>query len=145
MSTAILLVLAANPIGIARFRRRDGWLAAAVILAAATVGADTVLDVLDLSPEGFWIAAGVLLLVPAFPMLRSGDHREVVGPAPVAAAMALATRDGLAETLLGVALVAALALAAGRWERPSPWIARAFAAAMVVLAFDLIRDGVIAV
>ena len=145
MRTALLLLLAVDPIGVASLRPRTGWLVAGTALGAAVLLADPVLDALDLSPEGFWIAAGILLLVPAFALLARGDHREAVGPAAVAVTMAYATRDGTGAALLGVALVAAVALVAGARPVRGAWLGRALGATMVVLALDLIRDGVIAV
>jgi small neutral amino acid transporter SnatA (MarC family) len=121
--------------------------AVAAALAVAVLVADPVLDALDLSPEGFWIAAGIVLLVPALGRLLAPTTRDVAGPAAVLVAIALATRDGRAESLVAVA-VAGLAvlgagyLPAGRW---TPTVERLVGAAMVVIAFDLVRDGVIAV
>lgn len=116
-----------------------------VVLVASALGADAILDVLDLSPEGFWIAAGVLLLVPALPMVRNGDVRELVGPAPVAAVMSFATRDGQLAGLVVAVLVAAAAYVIDQRGDPPRWAGRVLAGSLVVLAFDLIRDGVIAV
>jgi small neutral amino acid transporter SnatA (MarC family) len=145
MKTVVLLLLAVDPVGIAVVWPRRGWLLAAALLGGSAVLADPVLDVLDLSPEAFWVAAGVLLLVPAFPLLGTGDHREAVGPAAIAVTMAYATRDGTAETLLGVAVVTVAVLLAAIRTPTNRWLGRAMGAAMIVLALDLVRDGVIAV
>lgn len=146
MSTALLLLLAVDPVALARQWPKTGWLLAPAALGVSALAADTVLDALDLSPEAFWISAGILLIVPGFALLGRGDHRDAIGPAAVVVTMAYATRDGVAETLLGVALVAVVTLLSVRF-RPAhgTWVGRAFGAAMVVLAFDLVRDGVIAV
>jgi hypothetical protein len=106
-----------------------------------------VLDVLDLSPEGYWIAAGIVLLVPGLGRLLAGATADVAGPAAALVAMALATRDGRPSTLVGALVAGAATLAAsrlpeGRW---TPIAERAVGALMVVIAFDLVRDGVIAV
>ena len=67
MTAAIVtVVLALDPIGIARVwpRRLEAGAVVALVLGAAALLATTALDVLDLSPEGYWIAAGLVLLVP---------------------------------------------------------------------------------
>jgi small neutral amino acid transporter SnatA (MarC family) len=72
----------------------------------------------------------------------------VAGPGAVLVAIALATRDGTGTTLVavGVAFVATLValrfIGSGRWVNVAE---RCIGAGMVVIAFDLIRDGVIAV
>ena len=151
MTAVVALLIALDPIGIGlRWRRR--WQAAlavvvALALALATVVASPVLDALDLSPEGFWIAAGIVLLVPAFSRLLSGTTTDVAGPAAPLVAMALATRDGRTSTLVGAVVAGAATYAAsrlpeGRWTAIAE---RIVGALMVVIAFDLVRDGVIAV
>jgi small neutral amino acid transporter SnatA (MarC family) len=149
VSTVVALLVAVDPLGLARVWPRRPLVAAlvAVVLSAAVVLADPVLDALDLSAEGYWIAAGLVLLVPACSRLARGTTRDVAGPAGVAVAMALATRDGTGITLVAVAVTALTALALsfaplGRW---APVVERVVGAAMVVIAFDLVRDGVIAV
>jgi small neutral amino acid transporter SnatA (MarC family) len=121
---------------------------AALALGASALLADPVLDALDLSPEGFWIAAGIILLVPAFARLGWGDTRDVAGPGAIAVAMALATRDGTGSTLVAVAIAVASIVAASTFlpaGRATSLAERFIGAAMVVVALDLIRDGVIAV
>jgi small neutral amino acid transporter SnatA (MarC family) len=149
--TVVALLVAVDPIGLARVwpGRFDIGLYVGAALGAAVLLADPVLDLLDLSPEGFWIAAGIVLLVPAFSRLGRGATRDVAGPAGVLVTMALATRDGTGITVVAaivtaLAVVAAMAVVRGenRW-----WTAveRVIGALMVVLALDLVRDGVIAV
>lgn len=149
MTTIVALLIAVDPFGIGR-RWPGRWQPAAAVtaaLAVATLGATIVLDALDLSPEGFWIAAGIVLLIPALGRLLAGTTSDVAGPAPALVAMALATRDGRPVTIVGAlvagaATLAASRLPAGRW---TPIAERVAGALMVVIAFDLIRDGVIAV
>ena len=146
------LLVALDPIGLARTwpKRVEVAAVAAAVLALAALLADLVLDILDLSPEGFWIAAGIVLLVPAFARLVGGGAtRDVAGPGVLLVAIALATRDGVGTTLVAVGVAAAATLAA-MWlvDRHARWISiaeRVIGALMVVVAFDLIRDGVIAV
>lgn len=149
MSTVLALLVAVDPFGLGRVWPRRPLVAGVVaaVLAVAVLAAEPVLDALDLSPEGFWIAAGVVLLVPALGRLLTATTRDVAGPAAVLVAIALATRDGRTEALVGavvagIAVLGAAHLPAGRW---TPVVERLVGAAMVVLAFDLVRDGVIAV
>lgn len=149
MSTIIAVLLVIDPFGLSRMWPRRGGVAAATFVggAATVLLADPVLDLLDLSPEGFWIAAGILLLIPGFGRLGSGTNHDVAGPAPIAALMAFATRDGTGVALVGVAVAAVVLAVLSRFEPPrrAQLIQNLLGAAMVVLAFDLIRDGVIAV
>lgn len=145
------LLVALDPIGIGRTwpKRLELAAVAGAVLALAALVADPVLDALDLSPEGFWIAAGIVLLVPAFARLATGATRDVAGPAALLVTMALATRDGVGETLVAVAIALVATLLATSFVRlEARWVPiaeRLVGGAMVVIAFDLIRDGVIAV
>jgi small neutral amino acid transporter SnatA (MarC family) len=150
MSAVLALVVALDPIGRARTwpTRLELTAVIAAVLVASVLLAETVLDVLDLSPEGFWIAAGIVLLVPAFGRLGRGVTHDVAGPAAVLVAMAVATRDGTGAALVAVAVACAGALLALTFVTEARWVSiaeRVVGAAMVVVAFDLIRDGVIAV
>jgi small neutral amino acid transporter SnatA (MarC family) len=149
VSTVIALLIAVDPIGIGRVWPRRPLAAGVVVLALVTAAvlARPVLDLLDLSQEGFWIAAGLVLLVPASTRIFTGSTRDVAGPAGALVAMALATRDGLAVTIVaagvtGLGVLGATYLPERRW---TPMLERVVGAAMVVIAFDLVRDGVIAV
>lgn len=149
MTTVLALLIAVDPVGLGRTWPRRPVVAVLVtaVLTAAALLAQPVLDSLDLSPEAFWIAAGALLLVPALNRFVNAGTRDVAGPAGVVVAIALATRDGrrvalVASAAAGVVVLAASHLPLGRW---TPTAERVIAAAMVVVAFDLIRDGVIAV
>lgn len=151
MVAAIVAVLVAvDPIGIARVwpSRQEAAAVVGGALAVAALLGDTVLDVLDLSPPGFWLAAGIVLLVPAFARLGAGATRDVAGPASILVAVATATRDGTGEAVAAAAVAAAVTLVAVAFVRESRMAARAeraVGAAMVVIALDLIRDGVMAV
>lgn len=150
MVTILALLVAVDPLGLARVwpRRPEIAAYAAAALGVSTLVADSVLDLLDLSPEGFWIAAGIVLLVPAFARLGRGPTRDVAGPSGILVAIALATRDGTGTTLVAVgATVVAILLATTflRDGRPVALVERFVGAGMVVIALDLIRDGVIAV
>lgn len=152
MGAVFSLLVALDPLGLARTwpKRLEVAAIAAATLAAAAVIAEPVLDLLDLSPEGFWIAAGIVLLVPAFARLvRGGATRDVAGPGAALVAIALATRDGVGTTLVAVGVATAVTLAALRLvDSDARWVGiaeRVIGALMVVVAFDLVRDGVIAV
>jgi len=151
VSAIVSLLVAVDPLGLARTwpKRLETVGIAAVLLVVAALVADPVLDALDLSAEGFWIAAGIVLLVPATSRLGQGLTHDVAGPAAVLVTMALATRDGLTVTLVAIAVTAVVTAVAtmfldtsGRWLGMAE---RVIGAAMVVVALDLIRDGVIAV
>ena len=151
MTTVVALLVALDPLGIGRTwpKRLELAAVAGLVLGVAALVADPVLDALDLSPEGFWIAAGIVLLVPAFARLATGATRDVAGPAALLVTMALATRDGVGETLVAVAVAFVVTLLATTFVTPDArWVAiaeRLVGGVMVVIAFDLIRDGVIAV
>jgi small neutral amino acid transporter SnatA (MarC family) len=148
VSTILALLVAVEPFGLTRTWPRRPLVAAivAVVLSVAVVLADPVLDALDLAPESFWIAAGIVLLIPGTNRLLNARTNDVAGPAAVLVAMALATRDGSGITLVavGVSALAVLALSrvTGRWTGVAERVAGAL---MIVVALDLIRDGVIAV
>jgi small neutral amino acid transporter SnatA (MarC family) len=149
MTTVLALLVAVDPVGFARVwpRRREVAVVVAAALLVAIVAAHPVLDALDLSVEGFWIAAGIVLLLPALGRLVSGTTRDVAGPAAVLVAIALTTRDGRGITAIAAVISAAAVLGAvhlrlGRW---APSLERLVGALMVVVALDLIRDGVMAV
>jgi small neutral amino acid transporter SnatA (MarC family) len=149
MTTVLAVLIAVDPIGFGRVwpRRRIAAPIVALALLVATLAARSTLDALDLSPEGFWIAAGIVLLVPALSRLVSTATRDVAGPAAVLVTMALATRDGRVPTAVG-AVVAAVAVLVATWRPPGRWAPiaeRVVGALMVVVAFDLVRDGVLAV
>lgn len=150
MAAIFAVLVSLDPIGIGRTwpTRFEVAAVVAAVLTAAVLLADPVLDLLDLSPEGFWIAAGIVLVIPALARLGRGTTRDVAGPGAVLVAMAVATRDGTAEALLAVGITVVATLLALTFVTEARWVSvveRVIGAAMVVVAFDLIRDGVIAV
>ena len=151
MVAALFAVLVAvDPVGFGRVwpKRLELVVPVAAVLVASALLGDWLLDVLDLSPPGFWIAAGIVLLVPGFSRLVGGATRDVAGPAGALVAVACATRDGVGETLGAVAItcVAVLfALAFVDEGRVAAAVERVVGGLMIVVAFDLIRDGVMAV
>jgi small neutral amino acid transporter SnatA (MarC family) len=150
VAAVLTLLVALDPIGLARVwpKRLELSVYVGLALGAAALLADPVLDLVDLSPEGFWIAAGIVLLVPAFARLGRGSTRDVAGPGAVLVAISVATRDGTGEALVAVAVCAVATLFATTFlteGRAMAALERVIGAAMVVVALDLIRDGVIAV
>lgn len=149
-ATVFAVLVAVDPIGFGRVwpNRVEISVYVAVVLVVATLVADPVLDVLDLSPPGFWLAAGIVLLVPAMSRLVGGATRDVAGPAGALVAIACATRDGVGSTLLAVAVTCAAVVFALRFVRDGRVAVageRVVGGLMVVVAFDLLRDGVMAV
>jgi small neutral amino acid transporter SnatA (MarC family) len=148
VSAVFALLVAVDPFGLQRTWPRRPIVAAvvAVVLSVAAIVADPLLRAIDLSPEGFWIAAGIVLLIPGSNRLLNAETHDVAGPAAVLVAIALATRDGTGITLVAVAIAALAVLGlqrtGGRWMVVAE---RVVGALMIVVALDLIRDGVIAV
>lgn len=108
-------------------------LAALVLLAAFSVGGVEVLDILGIDTESFKVAAGLLLLPPAFALVTRGqsmgaEREEAVqpvelalvplatpllaGPGALAASISFSQSVGSGTAVLAVTLVLALALAA---------------------------------
>jgi small neutral amino acid transporter SnatA (MarC family) len=150
VAAVLAVLIAVDPIGFGRLwpGRRTLALYVGLGLVVSVVLAAWVLDVVDLAPEGFWIAAGIVLLVPAFARLGGGGTRDVAGPAAVLVAMSVATRDGTTEALVASAVATVAVLASLLWVREGRAAAiaeRIVGALMVVVALDLVRDGVIAV
>ena len=148
-----------------------GGAVALAFLAASALLSDPFFDLLAVSGENFQLAAGLIMLPPAFQLLLRGEplrveeqHRVwwlaglaplaiplLVGPASVAAAIAYGWRYGSAETVGASALVlvvsAIVVLAApclGR--RPGLLshitLGRFSGALLVVVAVELMIDGV---
>jgi multiple antibiotic resistance protein len=103
-----------------------------MLLAFALAGHD-VLDFLSISPESFEVAAGLLLLPPAYRLVTEGqpareDEREasgpldfalvplatplIAGPGALAATTSFSEQVGRGETLGAIALVLAITLVA---------------------------------
>jgi multiple antibiotic resistance protein len=97
------------------------------------VAGSEVLEFLDISEPGFRVAAGLLLLIPAYRMVSQGRFYEpaaeaepqpldialvpfatplMAGPGSLAAATSFTDRVGTAETIIGVWLVLAISFVA---------------------------------
>jgi multiple antibiotic resistance protein len=105
-----------------------------VLLAVTVLVGDPFLDWIDVSPENFQIAAGIIIAPVALRLLVTGDSmitpREadgpmpsrawlipivfplIVGPASLAAAISYGTRYGEGETIAAAAVASAFALLA---------------------------------
>jgi multiple antibiotic resistance protein len=116
-----------------------GALSFALLTVTVLIG-DPFLDWIDVSPENFQIAAGVLIAPVALRLLITGDSmitpREadgpmprrawliplafplIVGPASLAAALSYGTRFGEGETIAAAAVAAAFALLACAFALP---------------------------
>jgi multiple antibiotic resistance protein len=139
--------------------------AALALLAAAALLAEPFLDWLDVSPESFQLAAGVIMLPQALHLLWRGRTLSdagsgavvplaaplLAGPAALAAAMSYATRFGEGEAIGASALVLLTSVGimlGGGWaaSRTSAAVlgllGRLNGALLVVIAVELIVDGV---
>lgn len=153
--------------GAARLRAVAAAVLAFGVLGLAAVLADEILDFLEVAPETFRVAAGVVFLASsAATLLRPGEPGELPGghlaivyplawpllttPAAVAAAISLAADEGRGETVGAVALALAVcaAVAAGLPRAgstaPGPWRggARFLASVLVAFGAGLIMSGV---
>ena len=141
------------------------YVAALLIIGVAALAAEPFLDWLDVSPENFQLAAGLIMLPQAMQLvtrgrtLSGGENGAIVplsapllaGPASMAAAMSYATRFGEAEAIGASAIVlfgAAGLLLAGEWvERNAGRAAigllgRLNGALLVIIAIEMAVDGV---
>jgi small neutral amino acid transporter SnatA (MarC family) len=185
---AVWIFLALSPIEAAAIyawiegnRRREGrfWpgLRLTAVVALALLGlavflGDELLEAMDISPENFEIAAGLLLALPAARMLLIRrlpglveGVREVnwslllvplafpviASPAALGLGIVFEDRHGeedaavAAAVALGVvAVLMALAAYFGalRWARRLTWLSWVNGAALLVLAADMVVDGV---
>jgi multiple antibiotic resistance protein len=108
-------------------------IAAGVMLVTFALAGEDVLDFLNISPEAFRVAAGLLLLIPAYRMVSQGQFYEpaaeaspdpidialvpfatplMAGPGSLAAATSFADDLGAAETIGGIVLVLAVSFVA---------------------------------
>ena len=104
-------------------------LAAGLLLVVFALAGEEVLDFLNISPEAFRVAAGLLLLIPAYRMVSQGYFFEpaaeaspapidialvpfatplMAGPGSLAAATSFADELGTVETIAGIWLVLAI-------------------------------------
>lgn len=144
-------------------------LAAALLLAAAAI-ADPLLDFLDIAPETFRIAAGIVMATQGVLAVWSGRTPAelpaessgpawaaglfplgfplLANPASVIAAVNYGADDGVAKAWLAALVplalgAAALAIGAGhRWRPATDGAARILGALLVVVAVGLIVAGV---
>jgi multiple antibiotic resistance protein len=107
--------------------------AAGVMLVLFAVAGAEVLDFLNISDEGFRVAAGLLLLIPAYRMVTQGQFYEptaeaapepadialvpfatplMAGPGALAAATSFSDRLGTGETITGIGLILAVSFGA---------------------------------
>ncbi len=142
-----------------------GLAVAGALFVAATLGAERVLDALDIAPETFRIAAGIVMLIvganavwrgtlvsePAPDGWRAGVFPLglplLAGPASLIAAVSYGVDKGEAKTLGAVAVplvVAALlvVVGVGRWRPAADAIARLSGALLVAFACGLVVTGV---
>ncbi len=141
------------------------YVAALLLLGAAVLGAEPFLDWLDISPESFQLAAGLIMLPQALQLVWRGRTLSgaeagtivplaaplLAGPASVAAAMSYGTRFGEVEAVRASALVlfgTGGLLLAGEWvERrlgsaTIGLLGRLNGALLVIIAIEMAVDGV---
>jgi len=159
-----------------RERARLAGIAALVALALLAVAisiGDAFLDWLDVSPESFQIAAGVVMIPQALRLLWFGESAAAManegmrrwawalartapllaGPPALVAALSYGTRFGVGTTVgaaaFTMALSAALLSGSGWWVGRAPWLApvlgRLNGGILAVLAIEMILDGVLSV
>ena len=117
-----------------------GLISVALLAATIAVG-DPLLDWIEVSPENFQVAAGILIAPVALRLLVTGDSMItpeeadgpmprrawliplvfplIVGPASLAAAISYGTRYGEGETIGAAAVASAIALLACAY---APWL-----------------------
>lgn len=139
---------------------------AGLVLVVLAFAADTLLDALDVAPESFRIAAGIVMAVAGVAAVWWGGVRAegegwgaalsplaiplLLGPAALVAAISYGADEGAGQTLAAaLPIVAVGAAIAARPPRsgaaPLKAAARLTGALLVVLAIGLIVDGVRAV
>jgi multiple antibiotic resistance protein len=183
VKTVLYIVVAVDFFGAAtlvarlRDRRRTaivGLATGAVLLVLAFALGPEVLDGLDISAEAAQIAAGIVLLVPAFALLGMGDELYLLGnraggpraglvpvavpflagPAPLFVVAAQAAREGRGPVAIGIVVALAVGAATLAFATARPRddrsvvegvTGRVLGAAMALVSFSLIVDGVLAV
>lgn len=139
--------------------------AAFLLLGVAVLAGDPFLDWMDISPENFQLAAGVIMLPQALQLLWRGRSLSdagpgtivplaaplLAGPASLAAAMSYGTRFGESDAIGATAVVL---IATAGLLLASDWIGRKVSPAMIglfgrlngallaVIAIELAVDGV---
>ncbi|MGE5596241.1 MAG: MarC family protein [Hyphomicrobiales bacterium] len=142
-----------------------GLAVAAVLYVVAVLVADSLLDFLDVAPETFRIAAGIVMATAGvFAVWRArvasgpgeGDWRDGVfplgipllaGPSGLIAALSYGADEGAAKAFFAAAPVLVVAAAllctkAGRAHAAADAVARLTGALLVVIAAGLIVEGV---
>jgi multiple antibiotic resistance protein len=174
----VAFIVAVNPPAVALAlraalpRERWGWaapLAVGVALAlacylAAVLTAGDFMDFLQVAPESFRMAAGLVMLVAgAYAVWRgrvaaaAGDGRWttgifpagiplLAGPAALAAAISYGQDEGAGGTFAAAAIAVGLAalltaLPPGRWHAAADGLARLLGALLVVVAAGLMVEG----
>lgn len=140
----LLGLVAAHPLRPGRRLHPLVVLAGAAVAAALVAGSGPLLDALDVSPGSARAAAGASMAVAAVATVaRPSTRSGVVAGSLVVVALALGADDG-ARALAAVGLGAgALLLVPDRWRQAAS--ARALAVASLLLAADLVVDGVLGV
>jgi multiple antibiotic resistance protein len=145
--------------------------AAFVMLVAFSLGGDDLLDYLGISQESFRVAAGLLLLPPAYRLVMEGqpmpeDARRpvepldfalvplamplIAGPGALAATTTLSDRVGTGNTLAAITIVLLMTLAAFAFagelfrllgEAVLKLASRLIGIVLFAIAVDLILDG----
>ncbi|MBI5948120.1 MAG: MarC family protein [Chloroflexi bacterium] len=156
-----------RPAGERRTMAAAGFMVAAAVLAAAAGVADSLLDLLEIAPETFRIAGGIVMVTAGVLALWEPGRQArdvapgwqgglfplgiplLAGPAAVAAVMSYGADEGtgLALGALAPAVVLATALFVAAAERPSTRnalraVAMLTAALLVVAGAGLIVSGV---
>lgn len=141
------------------------------MLAVFSAGGKELLDFLGISTESFKVAAGLLLLPPAFRLVTQGQSMDVseqervtplelalvplampllAGPGALAAAVSFSDSAGIGTTVLAVALVLAFAFAAfaaAEWlfdRLGAPFLrvlARIVGILLFAIAIDFVLEG----
>jgi hypothetical protein len=141
----LVAVVAVNPARPGPWSR-SGLLAAGAGAAALVVWSGPILDGLDISPASVRAAAGIGAALAAVAVLAAPGAAAtggLVGAAGGVLALALGADDG-ARALLALAAAVVIGLAWPRSAR-SAWLARAAGAVLLVLAADLVVDGILGV
>ena len=148
---------------------------AGALLVFFSLGGQEALDFLGISADSFKVAAGLLLLLPAYRLVEHGQPMEVsqeealdpiqvalvplatpllAGPGALATATSLSQTLGPGTTILAIVLVLALSLAlfAGArwlfvWLGPAPLrlMSRLVGILLFAIAVDFILDGLSAI
>jgi small neutral amino acid transporter SnatA (MarC family) len=132
------------------------------ILALLALLADPFMDLLDVSPESFRVAAGVVMaavgtrwLLPGWTRRRPAAFSDadavhpialpaIAGPATIAVSMSISANENVGWALLGIVIAAAAGAAALLWANRIAFetAARIVAVLLIVMGAQEIVDGV---